>query len=77
LFGLSPSSPLSVLAVEFLPGGVGDDLPTPIAYLQVDSISGNTATVTVDQNPDPLSLNNRPQRILRVSPLVEVAQICQ
>jgi hypothetical protein len=68
--GLSVDLPLSVLAVELLPGGVGSNLPKAFAA----GASGIAAAT--DQSSDPLSLNNRPRRILRVSPLVPVAAIC-
>jgi hypothetical protein len=163
--GLPVDLPLSVLAVEFLPGGVGGDLPIPVvtgidpkvgpstggtkvtitgkgfasvtsvafggaaatnvvhdannpAKLAADSPPGNgtvdvrvtnpagtsaatsadqftyqfaaaitrvhpalnsagaLAVAAVQQDPDPLHLNTRPRRILRVSALVPVAAIC-
>src|SRR5262249_33621674 len=76
-FGLSLDLPLSMLAVEFLPPGVGGDLPNPLGPSV--RTNANTAATTGrfgEQNPDPLSLNNRPRRILRVSPLAAVAPIC-
>jgi hypothetical protein len=69
--GLPVDLPLSVLAVEFLPGGVGFDLPPGTSNVQ-----GRAAAAVNDQNLDPLGLNSTPQRILRVSPLVPVAAIC-
>jgi len=79
--GLPVDLPLSVLAVEFLPGGAGSDLPTPAHLTSATMNSQSTHTpatlvATTDQNPDPLNLNGRPRRILRVSSLVHVAAIC-
>ena len=68
--GLPANLSLSVLAVELLPGGVGSDLPNPfIPRIQQDAAAST-------QNPDPLSLDGRPRRILRASPLVQVAAVC-
>ena len=71
LLGLPPNSPLSVLAVELLPGGVGKDVahtpglvPPPAPHPPADPLGS-------ELGPD-----GRPQRILRVSPLVPVATIC-
>jgi hypothetical protein len=77
LLGLSIDLPLSLLSVEFLPGGVGNDLPDALR-LKVRASSSAAAATTggVDQNPDPLNLDNRPRRILRVSPLAAVAPFC-
>jgi hypothetical protein len=69
--GLPPNLPLSVLAVEFLPGGVGNDLPQPD-----DAFAAREVNAVAEKNPDPLNLNRRPRRILRTSPLVPVATIC-
>ena len=70
--GLPRQSVLSVLAVELLPGGTGPDVPD-----QPRSAQPPAAAV---QTPDPLGAGlapgGRPQRILRVSPLVPVAKIC-
>jgi hypothetical protein len=77
--GLPVDLPLSVLAVELLPPGVGSDLPKPKPKLSVQAEStGNVATAEApaDQSPDPLGLSYRPRRILRASPLVPVAAIC-
>jgi hypothetical protein len=74
--GLSLDLPLSMLAVEFLPAGVGNDLPQSNAT-KADAAANLATTVgTVGKDRDPLSLNNRPRRILRVSPLAPVAPIC-
>jgi len=76
--GLSIDLPLSMLSVEFLPGGVGNDLPGdrfgPNA--RASSSAAPTTALVVEQNPDPLNLNSRPRRILRVSSLAAVAPIC-
>jgi hypothetical protein len=72
--GLSVDLPLSMLAVEFLPAGVGSDLPKSNASA-VGAIPARTANAA-DTNSDPLSLDGRPRRILRVSPLAPVAPIC-
>lgn len=74
--GLPRNSPLSVLAVELLPGGVGDDVPQSFG-----GFGGETLTVVSPPDPsDPLGKgllpNGRTQRILRVSPLVPVAAAC-
>ncbi len=84
LLGLPGDLPLSVLAVEFLPPGVGNDLPPDTSPKVAVQAGGGAAPATaapaaaavVEQNPDPLQLNGRPRRILRVSPLVQVAAIC-
>ncbi len=66
--------PLSVLAAEFLPGGTAGDVPGAAGPLSPTSVAGLAGSA--DSNPDPLGLNNRPRRILRVSPLVAVAPFC-
>jgi len=63
--------PLSVLAIELLPQGVGGDLPQH-ATAQTTS----TSPAAASQPPDPLRLSSRPRRILRTSPLVPVAPEC-
>lgn len=70
--GLSVDLPLSVLAAEFLPAGVGSNVPE----IGKASAVGSTSTTAANQSSDPLGLNDRPRRILRVSPLVPVAPIC-
>jgi hypothetical protein len=76
-FGLSLNLPLSMLAVEFLPPGVGGDLPSPLGpNMRANPGIASTTGRVLEQNPDPLSLNDRPRRILRVSPLAAVAPIC-
>jgi hypothetical protein len=67
--GLPVNLPLSVIAVEFLPGGTANE------------VGGITATeldvgTNDEQDLDPLSLSGRPRRILRGSPLVPVAPVC-
>ena len=79
--GLPDDLPLSVLAAELLPGGVGNDLPKPRTNPAVESSpppSVTSATAAATTQPDPLGagLDFRPQRILRVSPLVAVAPVC-
>jgi len=82
--GLPVDLPLSVLAVELLPGGVGSDLPAPRTFAArpagaaTPAAEGTTASAAAarEQNPDPLGLNNTPRRILRASTLVQVAAIC-
>jgi hypothetical protein len=69
-YGLPTNLPLSILAAEFLPGGVGNDLPDAFR----DQPSG--AARAAAQDSDPLNLDGRPRRILRVSPLVQVAPVC-
>src|SRR5262249_4266306 len=70
LLGLPVNSPLSVLAVELLPGGGCTDVPNlpgtipPAGHPPADPLGAE------------LGHNGRPQRILRVSPLVPVAAIC-
>jgi hypothetical protein len=70
LLGLPLNAPLSVLAVELLPGGVGNDTPNdpagphPVPHPPADPLGA-------ELGPD-----GRPQRILRVSTLVPVAAIC-
>ncbi len=71
---LSVDLPLSVLAAEFLPGGTAGDVPGAARPLSPTSVAGLAGSA--DSNPDPLGLNNRPRRILRVSPLVAVAPFC-
>ena len=70
--GLPRNSALSVLAVELLPDGVGDDLP------QDPGLAERAAATTSPSDPlrAGLTPGGRPQRILRVSPLVPVAKIC-
>ena len=69
LLGLSPDSPLSMLAVELLPGGVGEDLPPRFMTFE---------PVVPERDPlgAELGVDGRPQRILRVSPLVPIAPAC-
>ena len=70
LLGLPTDSALSVLAVELLPGGTGNKVakPPPLDAAPAAEL------------PDPLGAElrpgGRPQRILRVSPLVAVAPSC-
>ncbi|HXJ80641.1 MAG TPA: hypothetical protein VMS64_18425, partial [Candidatus Methylomirabilis sp.] len=71
LLGLPLNSPLSVLAVELLPGGVGNDVsqtpgtvPLPAPHPPADPLGAE------------LGIDGRPQRILRVSTLVPVAARC-
>jgi hypothetical protein len=64
--GLPDDLPLSVVAVELLPGGVGNKLPKQSAV----------RAATTDRDPLGSDLAQRPQRILRVSPLVAVAHVC-
>src|SRR5262249_45761931 len=71
LLGLPPNSALSVLAVELLPGGVGNDVPhtpglvpPPVPHPPSDPLGAE------------LGLDGLPQRILRVSTLVPIATIC-
>jgi hypothetical protein len=78
--GLPPGLPLSALAVELLPGGVGNDLPDRRRLASGEPAAGQaaaTSQATATQG-DPLGsdLLARPQRILRVSPLVAVAPAC-
>jgi hypothetical protein len=65
---LPSTAGLSVLAVELLPGGTGDD------------VSHHEPAEPPENNGDPLGaalrLDGRPRRILRVSPLVPVAPAC-
>jgi len=64
---LPPSSALSMLAAELLPGGTGTDVGDR-------GLSGEAAAADplgTDLRPD-----GRPGRILRVSPLVPVAPVC-
>jgi hypothetical protein len=68
--GLPVTLPLSVLAVEFLPGGVGNDLPNPLG------VAARAADAAIERDGDPLDLAGRPRRILRASPLVPVAAVC-
>jgi len=68
--GLPPNSPLSILAVELLPGGVDNDLPSH------SKLRPAAAVGPADPLGSELARNGRPQRILRVSPLVPVAPIC-
>jgi hypothetical protein len=70
--GLPRNSALSVLAVELLPGGVGGDLPDEHGRLD----HAATATAPADPLRAGLAPGGRPQRILRVSPLVPIAKIC-
>ncbi|HKD15662.1 MAG TPA: hypothetical protein VKE71_14100 [Candidatus Angelobacter sp.] len=70
LLGLPPNSPLSVVAVELLPGGVDNDLPGNSKFRPA------AAPGPGDPLGSELARNGRPQRILRVSPLVPVAPIC-
>jgi len=73
--GLPVNLPLSMLAVEFLPPGVGSDLPQTSGAKT--GVTANVASpVGFSKDDDPLSLNTRPQRILRVSPLASVAPFC-
>ena len=69
--GLPRSTALSMLAVELLPGGTGNDVRRPPAAPAIEA---------APQAPDPLGADlapgGRPRRILRVSPLVPVAKIC-
>jgi hypothetical protein len=79
--GLPDDLSLSVLAAELLPGGVGNDLPKPRtnpALVSSPPPSVTSATAAATEQPDPLGagLDFRPQRILRVSPLVAVAPVC-
>jgi hypothetical protein len=71
LLGLPVNLPLSVLAVELLPQGVGSDLPPGVA-----EPSAGAAPSAAAQTADPLRLSSRPRRILRTSPLVPVAPEC-
>jgi hypothetical protein len=71
LLGLPVNSPLSVLSVELLPGGVGNDVPKDPA-----AAPHAPASVTDPLGVELLPAGGRPQRILRVSPLVPVAAIC-
>jgi len=71
LLGLPFNLPLSVLAVELLPAGVGSDLPPG-----ADEAAAGIAPLAAVQNTDPLQLSSRPRRILRTSPLVPVTPRC-
>ena len=70
--GLPRQTALSVLAVELLPGGTGRNV--------LDQPGSAQPPAAGVQTPDPLGAGlapgGRPQRILRVSPLVPVAKIC-
>ncbi len=70
LLGLPPSSPLSLVAVELLPGGTGDDVPTKVAAPPPET------PAVADPLGTELTPGGRPQRILRVSSLVPVAALC-
>jgi len=70
LLGLPTNSPLSVLAVELLPGGTDNDLPKD-SKLRPAAAPGPGDPLGSDLAP-----NGRPQRILRVSPLVPIVPIC-
>src|SRR5207302_10847334 len=76
--GLPADLPLSVLAVELLPGGVGTDLPRRAANNAPAASPPSPAPAAAATQRDPLGadLDFRPQRILRVSPLVTVAAVC-
>jgi hypothetical protein len=76
--GLPADLPLSVLAVELLPGGVGTDLPRRAANNTAAAPPPSSAPAAAATQRDPLGadLDFRPQRILRVSPLVAVAAVC-
>jgi hypothetical protein len=70
LLGLPVKSPLSVLAVELLPGGVGNDTPSDPAH------GHPVPRPPADPLGTELGPHGRPQRILRVSTLVPIATIC-
>jgi hypothetical protein len=65
--GLPADLPLSMLAVELLPGGVGNKLPKSASPHPPASAA---------RDPLGVDLNSQPQRILRASPLVAVAPVC-
>ena len=71
MLSLPVNLPLSVLAIELLPQGVGGDLPQNATAQTTSSIPAAAAQTT-----DPLRLSSRPRRILRTSPLVPVAPEC-
>jgi hypothetical protein len=68
--GLHTQTPLSMLAVELLPGGVDGHLPKDLRQPE--------AAVNGQRDPlgDALRHGGRPQRILRVSPLLPIATAC-
>jgi hypothetical protein len=79
--GLPVDLPLSVLAVEFLPGGTAGDIsdfngPSAAAFQENSAGTVDLFADVAQRNPDPLSLAGNPRRILRVSPLVPVAPFC-
>ena len=67
LLGLPVSTPLSILAVEVLPGE---------AHLTAGVASSVALAATGDFEEDPLGSQLGKRRILRTSPLVAVPSVC-
>jgi hypothetical protein len=79
--GLPPDLPLSVLAVEFLPGGTAGDVAgfntsSDTTFEESSGQVDDPYAGVSERNLDPLSLAGNPRRILRVSPLIPVAPYC-
>jgi len=66
--GLSSSLPMSVLAVEILPGSVTSNVDNPPVF---DAVAPSET-----QNEKPLGANLGSRRILRTSPLTPVPPVC-
>jgi hypothetical protein len=76
--GLPISTPLSVLAVEVLPGPLhvvtpGGDQPAPEIAGRIETVD---SPASVAQREDPLGANLGLRRILRTAPLTAVPAIC-
>jgi hypothetical protein len=77
LLGLPAATPLSVLAVEILPGPLSVPVTGAGPAPQELVVGGGTATAAaVAEAEDPLGADLGLRRILRTSPLVAVPSIC-
>jgi hypothetical protein len=77
LLGLPATTPLSVLAVEILPGPLSVPASSSGPAPQERAVGGGTATaVAVAEVEDPLGADLGLRRILRTSPLLAAPSIC-
>jgi hypothetical protein len=75
LLGLPATTPLSVLAIEILPGPLSVALTGPAGAAPKFAAAG-AAPASVAEQEDPLGANLGLRRILRTSPLTAVPAIC-